>query len=183
MALDVSNLASAAIGAAAAIGAGQLANRNAEGRERRVQQAEDRRERLSDLRAIADEVGKALFLLWSAYGPLLRETEPRGFEEPPVQSPVGGRPDPEVWEAAFNNLREAYTRLLLRLEHNHDLVRPVSRAFNLAQNAWNAAVYGYVGGDEESSRMQKLWKGAGETGKAWKEFTRAARQTFGPLDV
>jgi hypothetical protein len=129
------------LGAATAIVAGQIANRNAERREARNRAADEHRERLRDLRAVTDDAARAMRDMWTVLGAFAYAI-PRGDPPTSRRSPTEARePDADSFIEVYERLTDAHVRLLNRVEWGDTLHSPIGRAVIDVQQAYNAVVH------------------------------------------
>jgi hypothetical protein len=177
-AVVVATVLAGVIGAAAAIVSASRANRDADRRARLEWAEQHERDRLADLRRATDDVAVALHRLWAAYGPFMHAMHPNENLRYPDRSPVGGHPDPVVWQRAFDDLQVGYARLAVRLPDGHPLLSAAGLVLNHAQVAWNDIVLGDAS-DSSDERKKNVTRGVATASQKWREFQSTARELFG----
>lgn len=188
-------LAAAGVGGALSLLGGllgvRLANRAAKERERQSQQAaaalakEQRaadlqRERLRELRPIIDDAAHAMSDLWRVLGTISTVHSRLKYEKPELHMPEERPPSVAEYLDAYERLRDAHDRLLLRVAWDDTLHAPVGRALVAAQGAWNAVT-------QEAERLplsddanRKIRFANSEVQLGYRELQETARERFAP---
>lgn len=179
-AVVLATLASGAIAAIAAIMAADRANAHAEKRAVSIREEQNERDRIADLRVVADDTAVALRRLWGAYAPLVHALHPNDRLRYPDRSPGGGDPDPEAWKEAVEDLTAGYARLAMRLPDGHPLLKSAGLALNRAQVAWNDVALHDPHEPADDERRRNILNGAIMASQQWREFLRVTRELFGP---
>jgi hypothetical protein len=176
-------IAAGIIGAATAIVAGQIANKNAERRETRNREADADRERLRDLRLVTDDATIALRDLWTILGSFAYAI-PAGDPPESRRSPTEARdPDPAGFVDAYERLTDAHIRLLNRVEWGDTFQDPVGRAVIDTQAAFNAVVEENPFEPREPKSRNAIMKANGTVQHALRELQATARDRFAPLGI
>src|SRR5581483_4579979 len=178
-AVVLATVGSGVIAAASAILAAERANRHAERRAISAEEAPAHRDRLADLRAVAGETAVALHELWQVYGPFLHALHPNENVRYPDRSPVGGDPDPLVWNQAVDKLSAQYARLAMRLPGDHPLLSSAGLALNRAQVAWNDIVLHDPQEPTDDERRRNIVNGVAMASEQYRKFLDTARELFG----
>lgn len=171
------------LGAATAIVAGQIANRNAERREARNRAADEHRERLRDLRAVTDDAARAMRDMWTVLGAFAYAI-PRGSPPTSRRSPTEARePDADSFIEVYERLTDAHVRLLNRVEWGDTLHSPVGRAVIDVQQAYNAVVHEDPYEPRANQSANAILKAIGSAQHGLRELQENARERFAPLGL
>jgi hypothetical protein len=169
----------------------RYANRAAKERERQSQQAaaalarEQReadlqRERLSELRPIIDEAAHAMSDLWRVLGTIRIAHSRVKYSKPELHMTEEREPSIADFLDAYERLRDAHDRLLLRVQWDDTLHAPVGRALVATQAAWTAVTQEAEHVPLSDDADRKIGVANSEVQRGYRELQETARERFAP---
>lgn len=145
----------------------------AEQREARNREADQQRERSTDLRTVTDDAARALRDLWEVLAP---------FQSVALGSKRAVSPDVESLNEAYGRLIDAHVRLLLRVDGSDTLHSPVGFAVSRLQVALDT-LRGRPLGPHTTNQRRYVSEAHSAVATGYEELQEAARKRFAPTPL